>query len=112
MIIICIGYAVSTLIFFLPALKSGRNLGLHSRTKLQYVNNPLNSLSPDFLMKSAWVSTAMALILSVPPLGLFLTVFETSGNYLIGIAIGFGLHFVLLALSTRTSEALSVFFGD
>jgi hypothetical protein len=82
------------------------------RTKLAYVNQPLNSLTPDFMVKSAWVSTAIALILAVPPLGLFMTIFQTTGNLLLGATIGFGLHFALVALSTRISSALSALFED
>ena len=83
-----------------------------SRTKLEYINHPLNNLTPDFMVKSAWVSTAIALILTLPPLGLFLAIFQSTGNLLLGVTIGFGLHFLLLALSTRISSALSTLFED
>ena len=81
----------------------------HSRTKLSYVNNPLNSLTPDFMVKSAWVSSAIALILTIPPLGMFMAIFQTAGNLPLGAAAGFGLHFLLIALSTKISSALSTF---
>ena len=84
----------------------------HSRTKLTYVNNPLNSLTPDFMVKSAWVSTAISLILTVPPLGLFMAIFQATGNLLLGVTIGFGLHFLLIALSANISSALSKLFED
>jgi hypothetical protein len=83
-----------------------------SRTRLTYVNHPLNSLSPDFLIKSAWVSTAISLILTLPPLGLFVTVHQTTGNLLMGAAIGFGLHVLLIVLSTKISYVLSTLFED
>jgi len=82
------------------------------RTKLVYANNPLNNLSPDFMVKSAWVSTALALILTLPPLGLFVGIFQTTGNLLLGAAIGFSLHFVLLAVSGKISSTLSTLFED
>jgi hypothetical protein len=72
----------------------------------------LNSLTPDFVVKSAWVSTALALILTIPPLGLFLAIFQTTGNLLIGVTIGFGLHFLLIAMSGKISSALSTLFED
>jgi lipopolysaccharide export LptBFGC system permease protein LptF len=84
----------------------------YTRQKLTYVNNPLNSLTPDFMVKSAWVSTALALILTVPPLGLFLGIFQTTGSLLVGVTIGFGLHFLLIALSGKISSALSTLFED
>jgi uncharacterized membrane protein YgaE (UPF0421/DUF939 family) len=84
----------------------------YSRTKLTYVNHPLNNLTPDFMVKSAWVSTAIALILTLPSLGLFIAIFQTTGNLFVGVSVGFGLHFMLIALSTKISSALSTLFED
>jgi hypothetical protein len=84
----------------------------HSRTKLTFVNNPLNDLTPDFMVKSAWVSTAIALILTLPPLGLFMGILQTTDNLLLGVAIGFGIHFLLITVSARISSALSALFED
>jgi hypothetical protein len=64
------------------------------------------------MVKSAWVSTAIALILSVPPLGLFMAIFQSTGNLALGVTVGFGLHFLLIALSARISSALSTLFED
>lgn len=64
------------------------------------------------MVKSAWVSTAIALILTLPPLGLFMTIFQYNGNLFVGVSLGFGLHFLLIALSTKISSALSTFFED
>lgn len=64
------------------------------------------------MVKSAWVSTAIALILAVPPLGLFMGIFQTTGNLLLGAAIGFGFHFLLIALSAKISSVLSTLFED
>lgn len=83
-----------------------------ARTKLAYVNHPLDNLTPDFMVKSAWVSTAIALILTLPPLGLFMAIFQTTGNLLLGATVGFGLHFMLIVLSTKISSALSTLFED
>ena len=82
------------------------------RTRLVYANHPLNSLSPDFMVKSAWVSTAIALILALPPVGLFMAIFHATSNVLLGAAVGFGLHFLLIAFSTRISSALTTLFED
>jgi hypothetical protein len=84
----------------------------YTRQKLTYVNNPLNNLTPDFMAKSVWVSTAIALILTVPPLGLFLAIFQTADNLLLGVTVGFGLHFLLIALSAKISSGLSKLFED
>ena len=60
------------------------------------------------MVKSAWVSTAIALILTIPPLGMFMAIFQTAGNLPLGAAVGFGLHFLLIAVSTKISSALRI----
>ena len=81
-------------------------------TKLTYVNSQMENLTPDFMVKSAWVSTAVALILALPPLGLFITLFQTTGSLFAAVPIGFGLHFGLIGLSAKISSALSTLFED
>jgi len=83
-----------------------------SRPKLVYVNNSLNSLTPDFMVKSAWVSTAIALIMTLPSVGLFMGILQATGNLILGAAVGFAMHFVLLSLSPKISTALSRLFED
>jgi hypothetical protein len=82
------------------------------RVNLSFKRNRLDRISPDLLVKSFWVSTALGLILSLPPLGLFIAVFKGSGNILVGAIIGFGLHFILLATSEKISSSLTSWFED
>ena len=80
-----------------------RSNGLRFVLTKQEVNNSM----ADFILKSFWVSTALALILTLPPLGLFISIFQnTDGNLLPASIIGFGLHFVLLAISPKLSSTL------
>jgi hypothetical protein len=65
---------------------------------------------PDDVIKSVWVSTALALILSLPSLAVFLTLAYWTNNILVGGVTGFTTHFILLALSPRTSEVLLSLF--
>ncbi|HZA06929.1 MAG TPA: hypothetical protein VE619_04420 [Nitrososphaeraceae archaeon] len=83
-----------------------------SRVNLSFNRSRLDRISPDILVKSFWVSTALGLILSLPPLGLFIAVFQASGNILIGAVIGFGLHFILLSSSEKISSSLTSLFED
>ncbi len=76
------------------------------RSKLVFSSQRLETIDPDVVMKGVWVSTAIALILTLPPLGIFLGVWHSGGNLIIGTIIGFGLHFVLLALSEKISSIL------
>ena len=82
------------------------------QSKLIFSNRRLENVSPDALIKSFWVSSALALIMTLPTLGIFLAFHYNDGNILAGAVIGFGLHFVLLALSERISNALSRLFDD
>jgi hypothetical protein len=64
------------------------------------------------MVKSAWVSTALALVLTIPPVGLLMGILQFTDNLILGAAIGFGLHFALLALSGKISTAMSRLFED
>jgi hypothetical protein len=46
-------------------------------------------------------------IFTVPPLGLFLGIYFTTGNLIVGLVIGFGVHFVILAFSGRISKTIT-----
>jgi hypothetical protein len=51
--------------------------------------------------------------MTLPPLGIFLAFHYNEGNNILaGAIVGFGLHFVLLALSERISNALLRLFDD
>ena len=47
------------------------------------------------------------MILTLPPLGLFLGIYFTTENLVLGAVIGFGVHFVILAFSGRISKAIT-----
>jgi hypothetical protein len=82
------------------------------RVNLLFNKGRLDRISPDIFVKSFWVSTALGLILSLPPLGLFIAIFHGSGNILLGAIIGFGLHFILLSVSEKISSSLTSLFED
>jgi hypothetical protein len=82
------------------------------RSKLIFSSRRLENVSPDTLIKSFWVSSALALVLTLPPLGIFLAFYYDGGNILAGTIIGFGLHFALLAVSEKMSNGLSRLFDD
>ncbi|MBA4436726.1 MAG: hypothetical protein H2B04_05320, partial [Nitrosopumilaceae archaeon] len=49
----------------------------------------------------------MAMIFSLPPLGIFLGIYFGTGNLVIGAVLGFGVHFVTLAFSSKISKFLT-----
>ena len=68
-----------------------------------------NWLTYDVLVNTLWVSTTLALILTLPSIGIFLCVFLETGDWLSGALLAFGIHFVILAFSERISNFLLKF---
>ena len=68
-----------------------------------------NFLTYDVLVNTLWVSTILALILTLPAVGIFLYVFLETGSWLTGALLAFGIHFVILAFSERISKFLLKF---
>ena len=66
-----------------------------------------NNISTEVLVNTIWVSTFLAMIFTLPPLGLFLGIYFLTGNLIIGAVIGFGVHFVILAFSGRISKVIT-----
>jgi hypothetical protein len=79
-------------------------------SKLIFKGQRVNDGTEDDVIKSVWISTALALILSLPSLAVFLTLLHLTNNILVGGVTGFTTHFILLALSPRTSEVLLSLF--
>jgi len=63
-------------------------------------------ISTEIVTKTIWISTFLAMILSLPPLGLFLGIYFLTGNLIIGAIVGFGTHFVILVFSSKISKFL------
>ena len=68
-----------------------------------------NFLTYDVLVNTLWVSTILALILTLPSIAILLYVFLETGSLLTGALLAFGIHFVILALSERISNFLLKF---
>ncbi len=70
-----------------------------------------NNISTETLVNTIWVSTFLAMIFTLPPLGLFLGIYFFTGNLIIGAVIGFGIHFLILAFSGRISKRITQFMS-
>ncbi|WP_067959903.1 hypothetical protein [Nitrosopumilus sp. Nsub] len=66
-----------------------------------------NDISTETMINTIWVSTFMGMIFSLPPLGIFLGIYFGTGNLIVGAVLGFGVHFVTLAFSSRISKFLT-----
>jgi len=53
-----------------------------------------------------WKSSILAVIFAVPALGIFLGIYYSTGDLLVGAILGFGIHFATLAFSGRISKWL------
>lgn len=58
-------------------------------------------------VRMIWVSTFLAMIFTLPALGIFFAIYFGTGNLLIGAVTGFGAHFITLAFSGRISKFLT-----
>ena len=68
-------------------------------------------ISAEVLVNTIWVSSFLAMIFTLPPLGLFLGIYLWTGNLIVGAVIGFGVHFGILAFSGRISKIITQFMS-
>ncbi len=68
-------------------------------------------ISTEVVTNTIWISTFLAMILSLPPLGLFLGIYFITGNIIISSIVGFGVHFVILIFSSKISKFLTNFMS-
>lgn len=66
-----------------------------------------SEITTETIVSTIWGSTFLAMILTLPALGVFLGIYFTTSNLLAGAVTGFGLHFVTLAFSGRISRYIS-----
>ncbi|EPA06766.1 hypothetical protein [Candidatus Nitrosarchaeum limnium] len=64
-------------------------------------------ITTEVITNTIWVSSFLAMILSLPPLGLFLGIYFLTGDIIVGAVIGFGVHFLTLAFSSKISKFLT-----
>ena len=71
------------------------------------IHKKKSSITPETVINTIWVSTFLALILTIPALVIFLGIYFTTSNLVVGAVVGFGVHFVTLAFSDRISKKLT-----
>lgn len=70
------------------------------------IHKKKNDVSIDTVINTVWVSTFLAILLTVPSLGIFLGIYFSTENIILGAVLGFGTHFVIFAFSEKISKAL------
>ena len=85
-----------------------------SRTsaKFQCPCQKIENVTPDIMIKMASTSVILALLFTVPALGIFFGIYWHTDNILIGVIIGFMVHFVTLGFSHPISQSISSFFDS
>jgi len=68
-------------------------------------------VSTEVLVRFIWISSFLAMIFALPPLGLFLGIYFLTGELVLGAVIGFGVHFVILAFSGKISKIMTQFMS-
>lgn len=83
-----------------------------SKQALKFKSGSFENLTPELVAKSMWMSTALAMIFALPPVGLFIGLYQAGTNIAIAAAVSFGIHFVILAFSKKISSGLVKLFED
>lgn len=83
-----------------------------NRQALKFKGRSFENLTPELVAKSMWMSTALAMIFALPPVGIFIGLYQAGINIAIAAALGFGIHFAILAFSKRISHGLVKLFED
>ena len=60
----------------------------------------------ELIINTIWISTILAMIFTIPALSIFLGIYYSTGNLVLGAVLGFSTHFVALALSGKISKFL------
>ena len=72
------------------------------------VDSPNKKKIPtEVLINTIWISTFLAMIFTIPALSLFLGIYYSTGNLVLGAILGFSTHFVTLAFAGRISRFLT-----
>jgi len=61
----------------------------------------------EVLINTIWISTFLAMIFTLPALGIFLGIYYGTGNLVLGAVLGFSVHFVAFAFSGKISRFLT-----
>ena len=66
-----------------------------------------NDIPIETLINYVWISAFMAMIFSLPSLGIFLGIYYGTGNIAVGAILGFAVHFITLAFASTISKFLT-----
>ena len=62
---------------------------------------------PEVIINTIWISTFLAMIFTLPALGIFLGIYYSTGNLVLGAVLGFSVHFTAFAFSGKISRFIT-----
>jgi hypothetical protein len=85
-----------------------------SRTsiKFEFPCQKSENVTPDLVIKLISTSVILALLFTVPALGIFLGIYWYTENIIMGAIIGFAIHFITLGFSYPISQSISSFLDN
>ncbi len=83
-----------------------------TNVKFQFPCQKIENVTPDIMIKMVSTSVILALLFTVPALGIFLGIYWHTDNLMMGIIIGFTVHFITLGFSHSISQFISLFFDS
>ncbi|HEY9399545.1 MAG TPA: hypothetical protein VIP29_06585 [Nitrososphaeraceae archaeon] len=85
---------------------------LRTSVKFQFPCQKSENVTPDIMVKLISTSAVLALLFTVPALGIFLGIYWHTDNLLMAAIIGFAIHFLTLGFSHSISQSISSFFDS
>lgn len=85
---------------------------LKTSAKFQFPCQETENITPDIMIKMVSISVILSLLFTVPALGIFLGIYWHTDNLMMGIIIGFAVHFITLGFSQQISQSVSSFFDS
>lgn len=89
-----------------------RNIQNGLPSRLKFSTQRVEIISSDILFKSFWISTTLAILLTLPSLVLFFGLYWHSNDLILSAILGFALHFITLGFSAKVSECISSFVDN
>jgi hypothetical protein len=80
--------------------------------RFQFPCQKTENVTPEIMIKLISTSVILALLFTVPPLGIFLGIYWHTDNLLMSVIIGFTIHFLTIGFSHPISQFISSYFDS
>jgi len=80
--------------------------------RFQFPCQKTENVTPEIMIKMISTSAILALLFTVPALGIFLGIYWYTDNLLMSAIIGFAVHFLTIGFSHQISQFISSYFDS